>query len=43
VRVDCHIVDAIPPDPSGKRRHFISDVTPQLPRFELVEADGNRP
>lgn len=26
VRVDCRVVDRIPPDPSGKRRHFISDV-----------------
>lgn len=25
VRVDCRIVDHIPPDPSGKRRHVISD------------------
>ncbi len=26
VRVDCRVVAEVPPDPSGKRRHFVSDV-----------------
>ncbi len=37
VQVDCRIVDHIPPDPSGKRRHVVSDVAPQVGRFEVVE------
>jgi phenylacetate-CoA ligase len=37
VRVDCRIVDHIPPDPSGKRRHVISDVAPSYARWEVDE------
>ncbi|MEW6198901.1 MAG: glycosyltransferase [Planctomycetota bacterium] len=37
VRVDCRIVDEIPPDPSGKRRHVISDVSPHATHIELAE------
>ena len=36
ITVDCHIVDHIPPDPSGKRRHVISDVAPDYTRFDVV-------
>lgn len=36
VEVDCHIVDRIPPDPSGKRRYVVSDVAPTYTDFELV-------
>lgn len=35
VRIDCRLVDRIPPDPSGKRRHVISDVAPQYEKFEV--------
>lgn len=34
VCIACRVVDHIPPDPSGKRRHVISDVAPQFERFE---------
>lgn len=40
VRVSCRIVDSIPPDPSGKRRHVVSAVAPDLARFET--AAGSR-
>jgi phenylacetate-CoA ligase len=43
VRVDCRVVESIPPDPSGKRRHVVSDIAPDCATFELVhggEADG---
>jgi len=36
VRVDCRIVDQIPPDPSGKRRHVVSEVVPDGGHFEIV-------
>jgi len=36
VRVHCTVVDRIPPDPSGKRRHVVSDVAPQYDRFEVL-------
>ncbi|MEW6250063.1 MAG: hypothetical protein AB1716_05405 [Planctomycetota bacterium] len=32
VRVNCTRVDHIPPDPSGKRRHFVSQIAPQYER-----------
>ncbi len=38
VRVACHLVDRIPPDPSGKRRHVVSDVAPDHADFQT--ADG---
>ena len=38
VQVDCRIVDEIPPDPSGKRRHVVSDVAPNYFNFEVVQA-----
>jgi phenylacetate-CoA ligase len=37
VRVDCRLVAEIPPDPSGKRRHVISDVSPHAAHIELAE------
>lgn len=36
IRVDCRIVDRIPPDPSGKRRHVISAVAPECNGFEIA-------
>ncbi len=30
VKVDCALVDAIPPDPSGKRRYFVSELAGAL-------------
>lgn len=39
VRIDCRIVDSIPPDPSGKRRHFISDVAPNYRQFVIRGGD----
>ena len=36
VQVKCRIVDRIPPDPSGKRRHVISDIASDYARFELT-------
>ena len=45
VSVDCRVVDHIPPDPSGKRRHVISDVAPEYRRFDVLhtlEAVGKR-
>jgi phenylacetate-CoA ligase len=36
VQVECRIVDAIPPDPSGKRRYVVSDVAPEQDHFEVV-------
>lgn len=36
VRVECRFVDQIPPDPSGKRRHVVSDVAPNYSDFRLV-------
>jgi phenylacetate-CoA ligase len=36
VQVDVRIVDDIPPDPSGKRRHVVSDVAPDYTAFEIV-------
>jgi phenylacetate-CoA ligase len=38
VQVVCRVVDRIPPDPSGKRRHVVSDVAPNYARFEVVRA-----
>jgi phenylacetate-CoA ligase len=35
VQVNCIVVDAIPPDPSGKRRYMVSDVAPRLERYEV--------
>lgn len=43
VRVDCRIVDEIPPDPSGKRRHVISDVAPDYARFDVVDTEAATP
>lgn len=34
VRVNCTMVDRLPPDPSGKRRPIVSDVADQLARRE---------
>ncbi|MFQ5805270.1 MAG: phenylacetate--CoA ligase family protein [Phycisphaerae bacterium] len=34
--VDCPLVDRIPPDPSGKRRHVVSDVAPDYADFAVV-------
>ncbi len=42
VQVDCRIVDEIPPDPSGKRRHVVSDVAPNYFNFEVVQAPVER-
>lgn len=36
VRVDCRLVERIPPDPSGKRRYVVSDVAPGFTEFEVV-------
>ncbi|MBU0616759.1 MAG: AMP-binding protein [Planctomycetes bacterium] len=38
VRATCRVVDQIPPDPSGKRRHVVSDVAPNYAKFEVVSA-----
>jgi phenylacetate-CoA ligase len=38
VQVDVCVVDEIPPDPSGKRRHVVSDVAPDYTTFEVVSA-----
>jgi len=35
-RVDCRVVDRIPPDPSGKHRYVVSNVAPDCARFEVV-------
>ena len=35
-RVKCRVVDRIPPDPSGKRRHVISDVAARYERFAIT-------
>jgi phenylacetate-CoA ligase len=40
VRVECRVVADIPPDPSGKRRHLISDVAESCEEFELVRPEG---
>ena len=40
IRVNCRVVERIPPDPSGKRRHLISDVAPQYERFDVVASPG---
>lgn len=37
LRVAVRIVDELPPDPSGKRRHFVSDVAPQMQHVVLAE------
>jgi phenylacetate-CoA ligase len=34
IRVNCRIVDRIPPDPSGKRRYVVSDVAPRFAERE---------
>jgi phenylacetate-CoA ligase len=39
VQVDCRIVSDIPADPSGKRRHVVSDVAPNYFEFEVVTAE----
>ncbi len=36
VRVECRVVDHIPPDPSGKRRHVISDVAADYKQFDVL-------
>jgi phenylacetate-CoA ligase len=36
VQVRCRLVDHLPPDPSGKRRHVVSDVAPDYARFDVV-------
>lgn len=36
VQVTCRLVDRIPPDPSGKRRHVVSEVAPNYASFEVV-------
>ena len=36
ITTHCRLVDEIPPDPSGKRRHVISDVAPNYSTFEVV-------
>lgn len=36
VQATCHIVERIPPDPSGKRRHVVSEVAPNYANFEVV-------
>jgi phenylacetate-CoA ligase len=38
MHVDIRVVDALPPDPSGKRRHVISHVAPTLTRYDVVES-----
>ncbi len=38
VQTTCRVVDRIPPDPSGKRRHVVSNVAPDCARFEIVSA-----
>ena len=40
VRVQCRLVDHIPPDPSGKRRYVVSDVAPNYTEFEIVSRLG---
>jgi phenylacetate-CoA ligase len=35
VRVDCRVVSSLPPDPSGKRRHLVSEVAAGYLDFEL--------
>jgi len=39
VQVDCRIVADIPADPSGKRRHVVSDVAPNYFEFKVVTAE----
>ena len=36
IKVDCRVVERIPPDPSGKRRYVVSDVAPDYTGFEVV-------
>ena len=36
IKVDCRIVERIPPDPSGKRRYVVSDVAPDYTAGEVV-------
>jgi len=36
VQVTCRLVDHIPPDPSGKRRHVVSEVAPNYASFEVA-------
>ncbi len=38
VSVEIRLVDEIPPDPSGKRRHVVSDVAPEYREFEVIGA-----
>jgi phenylacetate-CoA ligase len=38
VQIDCYVVDRIPPDPSGKRRHVVSDVAPDWAGLEPARA-----
>ena len=40
VRVECRIVDNIPPDPSGKRRHLVSDVAATRAEPEIMQVEG---
>jgi len=42
VQVDCRIVSDIPADPSGKRRHVVSDVAPNYFEFAVVTAEETR-
>lgn len=37
LRVEVRIVDELPPDPSGKRRHFVSDVAPHVQQVVLAD------
>jgi phenylacetate-CoA ligase len=37
VDVEIRVVDEIPPDPSGKRRHLVSDVAAGVAEFAVVE------
>lgn len=37
LRIDCRVVDHLPPDPSGKRRHIISHVAAEEKSYEVVD------
>lgn len=40
IHVDCRTVARIPPDPSGKRRYFVSDVAPAYGAGDVSESAG---
>jgi len=40
IKVDCRVVERIPPDPSGKRRYVVSDVAPDYTEFEVARGAG---